>query len=151
MFLSVFLLAVQSPVPDTPPNVADVIVDLASSEGAALVQGTWRVRQARVIEVEHKNPGPDRRPSGSPNRTNDIEPRAGARDFDDSRWETVTPESLEERRATGKLCFEWYRIRLTIPEKLGDFSTEGSTVVFEVVVDGVETDADWDEICKELL
>ena len=23
--------------------------------------------------------------------------------------------------------------------------------VFEVVVDGVETDADWDEICKELL
>jgi gluconolactonase len=47
----------------------------------------------------------------------------------------VAPESLEERRATGKLSFLWYRLRLTIPEKVGEFATAGSTVLFEVVVD----------------
>jgi gluconolactonase len=130
-----FVLALQVPRPATPPHVADAIVDLASSSGAALVHGTWRVHAADVVEVEHKNPGPDRKASGTPNRTQDVEPKAGARDFDDSRWETSAPEALEERRATGKLSFEWYRLRLTIPEAVGAFATTGSTVVFEIVVD----------------
>jgi gluconolactonase len=128
-------LLLQAPTPATPPHVADAIVDLMSTEGAALVKGTWRVAQAGVIEVEHKNPGPDRRPSGTPNKTNDIGLEAGARDFDDSKWEAISPEALEERRATGKLSFEWYRVRVTIPDEVGSFSTTGSTAVFEIVVD----------------
>lgn len=128
-------LLLQAPTPATPPHVADAIIDLMNREGAALVRGTWRVAQAGVIEVEHKNPGPDRRPSGTPNKTKDIELEAGARDFDDSKWEAIRPEALEERRATGKLSFEWYRVRVTIPEKVGSFSTTGSTVVFEIVID----------------
>ena len=56
-------------------------------------------------------------------------------DFDDSAWETIEPAALEARRSTGKLCFNWYRTTLTIPERVGAFETRGSTVVFEIVVD----------------
>jgi gluconolactonase len=133
--LSSFLFAPQAPAPSTPPHVADAIVDLMSATGTALVKGTWRVAQAEVLEVEHRNPGPDRKASGAPNRTKDLALKAGARDFDDSRWETIVPEALEERRATGRLSFEWYRLRLTIPETVGGFATRGSTAVFEIVVD----------------
>ncbi|HEX6884676.1 MAG TPA: SMP-30/gluconolactonase/LRE family protein [Planctomycetota bacterium] len=129
------LLAVQAPAPSTPPHVADAIVDLRTSAGAALVGGTWRVAQAQVIEVEHRDPGPDRKASGAPNRTRDLALKAGARDLDDSGWETVAPEALEERRATGRLSFQWYRLRLTIPERVGSLATTGTTVVFEIVVD----------------
>jgi gluconolactonase len=132
---STLLGSLQAPSPTTPPHVADAIVDLMSARGVQLVQGTWRVAQAGVIEVEHRNPGPDRKPSGAPNKTKDLALKAGARDFDDSSWETVAPEALEERRATGRLSFEWYRLRLTIPETVGSLATAGSTVVFEIVVD----------------
>jgi gluconolactonase len=133
--LPLLLLAFQAPVPTTLPHVADAIVDLSSTSGAALVQGTWRVSPAGVIEVEHRDPGPDRKASGAPNRTHDLALKAGARDFDDSAWSVIAPEALEERRATGRLSFEWYRLRLTLPEKVGSFATAGSTVVFEIVVD----------------
>src|SRR5258705_4784881 len=39
------------------------------------------------------------------------------------------------RRASGGVCFNWYRIGLTIPDRVGDFDPTGSTVVFEVVID----------------
>ncbi len=133
--LAALFCALQAPTPATPPHVADAIVDLASSAGAALVHATWRVAQADVIEVAHHDPGPDKRPSGAPNRTKDVAPAAGARDFDDSRWEAIAPEALEHRRTTGKLSFEWYRLRLTLPETVGSFATRGATVVFEIVVD----------------
>jgi len=42
---------------------------------------------------------------------------------------------LEARKSTGRLCFNWYRIKVTIPEKVGNFDPTGSTVVFEVVLD----------------
>lgn len=135
LLVTLSALFLQAPTPATPPHVADAIVDLMSAEGAALVKGTWRVAEAGVIGIEHRNPGPDKRPSGTPNRTNDIALEAGARDFDDSQWEAIPPEALEERRATGKLSFEWYRVRVTLPEKVGSFATAGSTVVFEIVVD----------------
>jgi gluconolactonase len=120
---------------DAPAVRPDAIVNLATDEGAALVRGQWRYRDARIIEVEHRSPGPDLRPSGPPNRTYDITPHAGATDFDDAAWEAIEPKGLEARRSTGRLSFGWYRINVTIPEKVGALSTEGSTVVFEVVVD----------------
>ncbi len=129
------LFAPQAPSPSIPPHVPDAIVDLATREGVALVRGVWRVAPADVIEVEHRDPGPDRRPSGAPNRTHDLTPEAGARDFDDARWTEIAPEALEDRRGTGKLSFQWYRLRLTLPETIGGFATRGSTVVLEIVVD----------------
>jgi uncharacterized protein GlcG (DUF336 family) len=39
------------------------------------------------------------------------------------------------RKSTGRLCFNWYRIKITIPEKVGNFDPTGSTVVFELVID----------------
>jgi gluconolactonase len=120
---------------DVPVVRPDAIVNLATDDGASLVRGQWRYRDARIIEVDHRSPGPDLRPSGPPNRTYDITPHAGAADFDDRAWDAIAPAALEERRSTGRLSFGWYRINLTIPETVGTFPTAGSTVVFEIVVD----------------
>jgi gluconolactonase len=113
----------------------DAIVDLATREGAALVAGSWRYADARLVEVESRGVGPDLRPSGAPVRTLDIAPAAGARDFDDSGWTRIEPESLTDRRGAGRVSFGWYRLRLTLPERVGRLETRGATVVFEIVVD----------------
>ena len=111
------------------------LVDLRTDVGARLVGATWRYSDVRVVEVEHREPGPDLRPSGAPNRTNDITPHAGAADFDDSGWTVVRPAELETRRSHGRLAFNWYRTSVTLPARVGDFDVTGSTVVFELVVD----------------
>ena len=120
---------------DAPVIRPDAIVNLASDEGAALVNGQWRYRDATIVQVDHHAPGPDLRPSGPPNRTYDIEPHAGAADFDDSTWQAIPPNGLEERRSNGRLSFGWYRIGVTVPERVGLLETKGTTVVFEIVVD----------------
>jgi gluconolactonase len=112
----------------------DAMVDLATIEGSRLVQGQWHYRDARIVSAEFRGPGPDLRPSGSPVRTHDIEPRADAPGFDDG-WTAIEPTSIAARRGTGRLSLAWYRIDVTIPERIASFTTAGSTVVFEVVVD----------------
>jgi gluconolactonase len=113
----------------------DAIVDLMTGEGTQLVRGQWRYSDAKVVEVDHHWPGTDLGPSGPPNRTLDLMPHAGAADFDDSQWDAIEPASLERRRGSGRLCFSWYRINITIPDKIGSFDPTGSTVVFEVIID----------------
>jgi gluconolactonase len=120
---------------DAPAIRPDAIVNLATDEGVSLVGGQWRYRDAKIVEVEHRAPGPDLRASGPANRTFDIAPHAGVSSFDDSGWEEIEPRGLEARRATGRLSFGWYRIDVTIPDKVGTLDAKGSTVVFEVVVD----------------
>jgi gluconolactonase len=120
---------------DAPAGRPDAIIDLATMGGVRLVKGQWRHNDAKIVEVDHRKPGPDLRPSGPPNRTYDIAPKAGPAEFDDSAWEAIGPTTLEARRGNGRLSFNWYRLRLTIPPKIGSFDPTGSTVVFEVVVD----------------
>ena len=120
---------------DVPGVRPDAIVNLASDEGVAAVKGQWRYTDARIVEVDHRAAGPDLRASGAPNRTFDIAPHAGAADFDDSTWAVFRPHDLQARRSNGRLSFGWYRLNVTIPERVGGFGTAGSTVVFEVVVD----------------
>ena len=120
---------------DAPGVRPDAIVDLKTDEGVTLVKGQWRYSNARVIDVDHHGPGADLAPSGPPNRTQDIDVHAGAADFDDSTWEQIKPAQLEERRSTGRLCFNWYRTSVTIPEKIGSFDPTGSTVIFEIAID----------------
>jgi gluconolactonase len=120
---------------DLPTLLPQAVVDLRTSEGAALVGAQWRYSDVRVIKADNREPGPDLRPSGAPNRTNDIAPRAGGADFDDSSWEVIEPAALETRRSHGKLAFNWYRTRITLPPRVGDFDVAGSTVVLELVID----------------
>jgi gluconolactonase len=120
---------------DAPGVRPDSIVDLKTDEGMALVKGQWRYSNAKVIDVDHHSPGADLAPSGPPNRTQDLDLHAGAVDFDDSKWEHLKPAQLEERRSTGRLCFNWYRTSITIPDKIGSFDPSGSTVVFEIAID----------------
>ena len=120
---------------DLPVALPAAVIDLRTEEGAALVKAQWRYSDAKVVDVVHRAPGPDLRPSGPPNRTNDISPHAGGADFDDSAWKTVAPAELEARRSNGRLAFNWYRTRLTLPAKVANFDVTGSTVVFELVID----------------
>ncbi len=134
------LAALPSPVPaqvtaSLPAPRPRAVVDLRTAEGAALVKAQWRYRDVSIVEVEHREPGPDLRASGAPNRANDIVPQAGAAAFDDSGWPAIEPAALEERRSHGRLAFNWYRTRLTLPERVGDFDVRGATIVLEVVLD----------------
>jgi gluconolactonase len=120
---------------DVPTAMPAAIVDLRTDEGARLVGAAWRYSDVSVVEVEHREPGPDLRPSGAPNRTNDITPHAGASEFDDSTWPVIAPAALETRRSHGRLAFNWYRTSVTLPARLRGFDVTGSTVVFELVID----------------
>jgi gluconolactonase len=120
---------------DAPARRPDAIVDLSTDSGTALVHGTWKYADARIVEVDHRGPGPDLKPSGAPTRTHDIEPHAGEAAFNDASWTTVAPATLTARRGTGRLSFGWYRINVTVPERIGAFDAAGSTAILEVVVD----------------
>lgn len=122
-------------VPSVPTGHPDATINLATDEGAALVKGQWRYSDTKIVEADFKGPGLDNQPTGQPIKTYDYRPHAGGANFDDSQWEAISPSSLEKRRSTGRLCFNWYRIKLTIPEKIGDFEPAGSTVVFETSLD----------------
>ncbi len=124
------------PAPAEPPSgPPDAVIDMASDQGASLVKGQWRYADAKIVEVDFKAAGADLQPTGGPIRTYDVAPHAGWAEFDDSGWEAIGPTTLAARRSTGRLCFNWYRINLTIPERIGAFETKGSTVVFETSLD----------------
>jgi gluconolactonase len=119
-------------VPESRPEAS---VNLMTTQGADVVKAQWRYSDTKVMEVDFTGPGADGQPTGRPVKTYDYTPHAGGTDFDDSRWERIAPQSLDQRRSTGRLCFNWYRTRITIPEKVGEFATAGSEVVFETSVD----------------
>jgi gluconolactonase len=128
------LAAAQATV-DLPVILPAAVVDLRTPQGAATVQARWRYSDVKVVETDHRGAGPDLRASGPPNRTNDISPHAEAVGFDDAAWETIEPEALETRRSNGRLAFNWYRTKITLPRTVGGFDVGGATVVFELVVD----------------
>jgi gluconolactonase len=110
-------------------------IDLQTREGVALVKGQWRYSDTRIVEVDFTGPGADGQPTGAPVRTYDYAPKAGAAGFDDSAWEVLDPTTLMQRRGRGRLSFNWYRITITIPERIGGFDPTGSTVYFETSLD----------------
>lgn len=122
-------------IQDPPFGRPDAMVDLASREGVQLIQGQWRYHDVKIMDADSREVGPDLKPSGKPSKTYDYSPHAGGLDFDDSQWEHIDATTLDQRRSTAKVCFNWYRINVTIPEKIGTFSTAGSTIAFEIVID----------------
>jgi len=113
----------------------DAVVDLRTTAGVMRVNAQWRYSDTRINEIDHRSVGPDLKASGPANRTYDFTPDARATAFDDDKWEVIPADSLENRRANGRLCLNWYRINVTIPEKVGGFDTRGATAVLEIVVD----------------
>ena len=120
---------------DLPSGPPDAVLDLRTADGARQAGAVWRYSDAQLREVDFRAPGPDHKPSGAPSRTHTLEPLAGPAEFDDSAWPVLEPNSLEDRRGTGKVSFAWYRLHVAIPERIGDFRTAGATVVFETVID----------------
>jgi hypothetical protein len=99
-------------------------IDLRTKDGVASVKGQWKYHDVKIVEVEGK--GPD----GRPNKTYNIEPRALGADFDDSKWEVVPPETLQNPRSNGQVCFCWYRTKITIPPEAA-----GKRVFFQTTAD----------------
>ncbi len=142
IYAAAFLLSIVSAlvahgaVPaDVPGGKPGAVIDLATTEGVNLVNGQWTYSDVEITEVDFKGPGADGQPTGAPIKTYDYSPKAGVSDYDDSKWEKIAPETLNQRRSTGRICFNWYRIRVTIPESVRGFATAGSTVVFETAID----------------
>jgi hypothetical protein len=99
-------------------------IDLRTKDGVAAVKGQWRYSNVKIVEVPNK--GPD----GKPTTTYSIEPLATGPEFDDSAWEVLDPTTLDKPRSTGRVCFNWYRIKVTIPEE-----ARGKRVFFQTTVD----------------
>lgn len=113
--------------PQSPANNPDAILDLTTREGVAQAHAQWRFAEARIVDAPSVTPG-------GPG-TRDIEPKAGAAEFDDSEWEAIDPTTLGQRRSAGRLSFAWYRINLTVPERIAGLNTNGMTLALEATVD----------------
>src|SRR6266852_4041965 len=97
-------------IQDPPVGRPDAVVDLTSHEGVQLVNGQWRYHDVQIVDADSRAVGPDLKPSGAPIRTYDYAPHAGLADYDDSQWEAIDATTLDQRRSTAKVCFNWYGI-----------------------------------------
>jgi gluconolactonase len=113
----------------------EATIDLATRQGMQLVQAEWRYSDTKIIEIDFTAPGTDGQPGGTPNKAYDFTPHAGRADFDDSQWEVIDPTTLDKRRSAGRLAFNWYRVKITVPQRIGGFDPNGSTLVFSTSLD----------------
>jgi gluconolactonase len=104
--------------PELLPGRPDAVVDLQTDAGADLVGARWRYSDARVDEIDFVAVGSAADPLGPgdvPNRTYDVVPHAQGVDFDDGDWQRLAPAATMRRLANGRVCFNWYRVEVTIP------------------------------------
>lgn len=118
----------------------EAIADLKTNDGATLVNAQWFVQNAKIVEQSFKSPGSSDKdplllyPTGASVQTNNLSPKFGDTDFD-RNFKSIAPTALESRQGTGLLSFVWYKVNVTIPSKIGNTNTEGTTAVFEITVD----------------
>jgi len=116
------------------------VADLKTIEGAALVNAGWYVQPAHIVDADFKLPGAAANdvlmlyPTGAAVKTHGIHPQINAVDFD-KNFMAIKPTSLEMREGTGLVSMAWYKVELTLPEKIGSLDIKGTTAVFEIVVD----------------
>ena len=119
----------------------EAIIDLRTEKGIELMQTQWKYSDVTLVKDEFRAPGPSATDplalyaTGSLQPTWNFSPKAGAIDFDDSKWETLSPTSLEERRGAGRVSFNWYRLNLTVPKSIDGLDPTGATLYFEIVID----------------
>src|SRR5262252_6812059 len=130
------ILLAQAPAPPAPAPVlapslpASYVIDLMTSEGSAAFGAQWKTMEAKIVDAK---PIPEALPEYR--TAYDIQPHAGESGYDDSKWPTIEAKDLSVRRSGGHVAFIWYRSNLTIPAKVGNFETAGSTAVLTVLVD----------------
>ncbi len=107
------------PTAGPPPGKMVAEVNLMKKEGTEAVEGKWR----RHMITVHSGP-----------KKNGIEPKAHGT-FDDSKWEVVDPGDLKKTYGPGKFSMAWYRIKVTIPEKVDGKDVAGTAVWFRTTVD----------------
>jgi hypothetical protein len=108
------------PVAKGPEGTEIAKINLMSKDGTDLVKGVWRRHLITVHTGKDKN---------------EIEPKAHGK-FDDSGWEKVEdPALLAKPYGPGKFSMAWYRIAVTIPEKVGGVDLAGSEAWFRTTVD----------------
>ena len=117
------------------------IADLRTESGSALVNAHWYVQNANIVSASFKKPGPGTNgdpsliyPTGMEEKTNQLRPQIGDADFNQHLHE-IKPTELEQRQGNGLISFVWYKVELTIPETIGKLNTDGTTAVFEIVMD----------------
>jgi gluconolactonase len=120
---------------EVPSGVPAASIDLATVEGTKIVNGEWRYSDTKIVEVDFNSAGDDNQPSGPAVKTYDYMPKAGGSEFDDSTWQKISATNLSRRRGNGRISFNWYRINITVPAKIGDFDPTGSTIVFQTALD----------------
>src|SRR5215217_1657565 len=117
------------------PGLPDAVVDLQTADGVALAGARWRYSDAHVEEIDFVEVADHLGPGEVPNRTYDVVPHAEGPGYDDSGWRVLEPEETQLRLSTGRVCFNWYRTSVAIPERVGETDTAGAAIVFEVVID----------------
>jgi gluconolactonase len=119
------------PAPEIAPSLVPAYtVDLMTTEGSALFGAQWKTMDAKIVEAQ---PIPDTMPAY---RTGyDISPHAGEAGFDDASWPVIDAKGLAARRGAGRVSFIWYRTKLTVPAKIGEFDTAGAKMVLTAYVD----------------
>jgi len=116
------------------------IADLRTTEGAALLNAKWFVQNAHITNADFKTPGPFGKdvlalyPTGSLIKTNQLRPQINDKNFDEGFVE-IKPTELESRQGTGLISFVWYKVEITIPQRIGKLNVKGATAVFEIVMD----------------
>jgi gluconolactonase len=121
----------RAPAPVMPPSLPPThVANLMTNEGSAALGAQWRIADVRFVEVP-ATANKDRYKT-----TYQIEPRAMATDFDDSKWERIEGKDLGVRRSGGLNAFIWYRALLTMPERLGNVDlSKPAQAVLNVLVD----------------
>lgn len=116
-------------MPSAPQASPLAVVDLTTEQGLEAVQGEWRYSDAHPAKLLFMGSSSG---SAKASGTWSISPQAGGADFDDSQWEVVPPHALAEPRGTGKMCFGWYRLSLTIPGELDGHALDNATAVLNI-------------------
>jgi gluconolactonase len=118
------------------------IADLKTTTGAALVNAKWFVQPAHIHDKDFNLPGLQKGggealplyPTGAAIKTHTLHPQITDVDFE-NEFKQIEPEQLESRQGNGLFSFVWYKVDITIPATIGKLNTDGTTAVFEIVVD----------------